>query len=104
MKGDAEQVIVLGIRLDPADISLLLEFRAPKVAIAELQASLLVHIAQSSPSKPDVHCDVPVQPVLCALLDSAVRFAGVAMGFPHRREPQSLPLQTMTDETARRRR
>lgn len=92
MKGDAEHVIVSGIRACPAEISDELEFRDPKLAIADEQASLLVQIAQSSPLKPDVHCEVPVQPVLVALLERAVLFPAVAIGFPHNSELQLLPL------------
>lgn len=59
-----------------------------------------MHMPQSSPLKPEVHCDVPEQPVLCALLDSSVRFACVAIGFPHSKLPQLLPLRTTTSRVA----
>lgn len=75
VNGEEEHVISSGIKAEPAEMSEELVFREPKLAIAEEQASLLVQMAQSSPLKPDVHWDVPTQPLLVALLESVVRFA-----------------------------
>lgn len=68
-------------------------FAAPKVAIAAEQALLFWQMLQSRPLKPDVHCPEPAQPEEVAVLDSSVRFAGLAMGFPHAIAEQLPPLR-----------
>lgn len=92
MYGEFEQVISSGTSPDPAETDVEL-VAAPKVATAAEQASLDLQMPQSRPSKPDVHCPVPEQPALPESALRTVRLLEVAMGLPHNRDVQELPLE-----------
>lgn len=96
--GECEQVISSEPnKPDEDDTGALDVFAAPYVAIAEEQAALLWHILQSKPSKPDVHCPVPVQPDEDAVLSSADRCDALAIGFSQMTDEQLLPLHIWID-------